>query len=403
MEKYIARQPIFDRKQRVIGYELLFRSGFINEFTSDDANIASASVLAQSLLPIDLDVLTRGRKAFINCTREVLIKEYPTLLPSGKVVIEILESVDPDAEVLAACSKLKQMGYEIALDDYVDSEKMTELASQADIIKVDFQKATAVERKIWARKFRSKGKTMLAEKVETRTEFDEAASLGYYYFQGYFFSKPQIITGRDIPGYRRRYLEILQAVNKLEPNTSEIEKLLKPEVSLCYKLLRYLNSAYFGFRSEIRSIRHALSLLGLYEFRKWVSLVVTAGLGNEKPDELFVLSAVRGRFCESMSPFVGLSDESSDLFLTGLFSLLEAILDSPMPVILADIPLSQEIQNALLGGDNLHGQVLKLCTAYEQGRWEACAGMCTDLGIPEAKLPDLYLSSVEWVKDLFQT
>lgn len=279
--RYVARQPILTGEEQVFGYELLFRDGTENCFRGLDLNAAARSTVDNSML-IGFDVLCAGRRAFINCTRDVLLKDYITLLPSGQTVVEVLETVEPDDLVIAACQRLKEAGYLIALDDFVANDPRENLTELADIIKVDMKLTTAAERAEMVKRYGPWRSRLLAEKVETREEFVEARDMGFLYFQGYFFQRPEILTTRGIPENRFNYIRMLQAVAKPELDEREIEKVIKSEASLCYRLLRYLNSAVFGLSNEIHSVRHALSMLGERETRRWIRLVATLGAGQGK-------------------------------------------------------------------------------------------------------------------------
>ena len=257
MKKFVARQPIFDAEQNVFAYELLFRTGMEDFFNFDDSDQAASSVIVDSFLLFGLETLTGGQKAFINCTREMLVKGYMALLPKEQVVVEILETVEPDEEIIGACLRLKRAGYLLALDDFVYEDKYEPLLELADIIKVDFQATEAAGRKSLVERMAPRGVKLLAEKVESKQEFEQAVEMGYDYFQGYFFSRPQILSGQDVPGYKLNYLRVLQAVNRPEVNLREIENVIKQDVSLTYKLLRYLNSAFLasGPRSSPSNMR----------------------------------------------------------------------------------------------------------------------------------------------------
>jgi c-di-GMP-related signal transduction protein len=256
--RYVARQPIFDRDENVFGYELLFRDGLENAFHGD-SNEASRATLDRTLL-MGLDVLCDGRRAFVNCTRDTLIKGLVTLLPSTSTVVEVLESVPADPDVVAACQRLKEAGYIIALDDYVANDPREGLAEMADIIKVEMQLTTEEQQVALIKQFGPWRCRMLAEKIETRAEFVRARDQGFVYFQGYFFRRPEMMNTRDMPANRMNYLRMLQEVSRPDLDLPELEKLIKAEASVCYRLLRYLNSAMFGFGSEIHSVRHATRL-----------------------------------------------------------------------------------------------------------------------------------------------
>ena len=401
MKKFVARQPIFDPHQKVYAYELLFRSGMDNFFDASDPDQASTSVIVDSLLLMGMEKLTGGDRAFINCTRNVLIKGYAALLPKDKVVVEILESVEPDDEVVGACLRLKRAGFMLALDDFIYEERLEPLLPLIDFVKIDFRETTERDRKALVEKLSPRGIKMVAEKVETRSELQQASEMGYTYFQGYFFSKPEIIVAKDIPGYKLNYLRVLQAVNQPEINLVELENIIKLEASLTYKLLRYLNSAFFGFRTEIRSIHHALALLGEEELKKWASLIAMAAMGADKPPELVVSVIVRAVFCESLAPRIGMMNRSNDLFLLGMMSLIDAVLDRPLPEILEKMPISHEVKEALLGVENRFRDVYETVIAYEAADWRSFAEKARKLNLDEETVPDLYLKSVEWAKNTF--
>src|SRR6267154_3398493 len=297
---YVARQPIFTADEKVFGYELLFRDGVEDYFRETDADAASRKTLDTSQ-QMGLQTLCEGRRAFVNCTREVLLKDYVTLLPSERTVVEVLESVPADDLVKAALQRLKQAGYMIALDDFVLDDARTPLVELADIIKVDLRLTTPEQRATLVHRFGPWRCRMLIEKVETREEFNATKTAGFIYFQGYFFRKPELLQAKEIPANRLNYLRLLQAVSKPDLEVREMEELIKHEASVCYRLLRYLNSAAFGIRNEVHSIRHALTLLGEREVRRWVRLVVTLTAAEGRSSELLNTAMTRARFCELIS------------------------------------------------------------------------------------------------------
>lgn len=401
MEIYVARQPIFNRNQEVFAYELLYRSGVNKFYSSLNGDQASFEVITNSFLLIGLETLTRGKKAFINFTKNLLENDVATLLPNEAIVIEILQDIEPDEKTLNACRKLKELGYYLALDDFSYNEKLLPLIDLVDIIKVDFLKTEKKEREAVIRKVGKHKKRFLAEKVETRDEFNQALEMGYSYFQGYFFSKPLILSGRDIPGFKIIYLKILQEINRQDLDYDRLEDYIKMDVSLSYKLLKFINSLSFGFRNEIRSIKQALVLLGQKELSKWLSLIALRGIGDNKPDELIITAICRARFCELIAPRIGLKDRSSDLFLMGMFSLIDAFLDRPLPDILAELPISDDIKLALLGGKSRFRDVYELILAYESGDWEQLAFKTALLEVAEIDVRECYLSALEMSNQIF--
>jgi c-di-GMP-related signal transduction protein len=394
--RYVARQPIFDREEKVFGYELLFRDGIENAFTARDADEASRATLDSSLL-VGLDVLCDGRRAFVNCTRDTLIKGLVTLLPSQSTVVEVLESVTPDPDVTAACRYLKEEGYLIALDDYMPNDAREPLADMADIIKVDLQ-LTTLEQRAALVKLHGRRCRMLAEKVETQQEFAEARDQGWVYFQGYFFRRPEMLTTRDMPANRLSFLRMLQAVSQPDLDVADLERIIKGEASVCYRLLRYLNSAAFGFKSEIHSVRHALSILGDREVRRWVRLVAAVSAGQDKPSDLLLSALVRARFGELLSSRV--EHGESDLFLLGLLSLIDAMLDIPMSAALEKIPLDRETKAVLLGQASVLRPVFQLMLAHESGEWESARDLSSTMNLDPEAVAGVYWQAQQWARQV---
>jgi EAL and modified HD-GYP domain-containing signal transduction protein len=316
--RFVARQPIFNREQQIFGYELLFRDGVDNFFKAEDPEAAARSTLDSSLL-VGLDVLCDGQRAFINCTRDLLLKDCMTLLPSGQAVVEVLETVEPDDLVIAACDRLKVAGYTIALDDFVADDPRLPLVPLADILKVDFARTTLSERAEILKEHSRSRMRVLAEKVETREEFLKAKEMGFVYFQGFYLRHPEILKAKEIPQNRLNYLRLLEMVSREELVLRDLEELIKREASVLYRLLRYLNSPAFGFATTIRSVRHALAILGEREVRRWIRLVALVSAGMQKSSDLVLCALGRARFCELLSPRIG--NTESDLFLVGLLSM----------------------------------------------------------------------------------
>ncbi|HZU42943.1 MAG TPA: EAL domain-containing protein [Terriglobales bacterium] len=396
--RFVARQPILDRLEHTFGYELLFRAGLEATFRSTDHDLASRTTIDTSLL-MGVDVLCDQGRAFVNCTRDVLIKDYLLLLPAQRTVAEILESIDPDEQVSNACQRLKRAGYLIALDDFVPSGTHESLVPFADIIKLDLRVLDAAQCRRAVVQYQTSGCRMLAEKVETHEEFRAARQMGFDLFQGFFFERPQILTSHEVPTLKLNYLRMLQAVHKTTLNYGELERFIKAEASLCYRLLRYLNSAAFAFTAEIRGVRHALAMLGERQIRRWFSLVAFVGAGQDKSRELVIAALVRGRFCESLaSHFPG----KSDLFLLGLFSLMDALLDLPMWEVLTKVPVAAEIKNALLRRDpqDKLARLLDLIAALESGKWDEFSRICSLLRLDESRVSEFYFTSLEHVEQI---
>jgi len=393
--KFLARQPILSRKREVFAYELLFRDGIQNSFGGLDLEFASTSAVDSSFL-IGLEKITAGHRMFINCPREFLLRGYASLLPPRSVVVEILESIKPDAEVANACLQLKQAGYPIALDDFVDTPEWAPLVMLADFIKVDFRVTPPEEQQAIASRYSKRGIRLIAEKVETPQEYTAGMQMGYSLFQGYFFCRPEMMQHRDLPASKLAYLELLRAATAPEFDVQLLASKIKQEASLTFRLLRYLNSAAFGLRSEIHSIQHALSLLGERELRKWIAVVSVGVLADGKPDELMTVPLVRGRFCELLAPLAGMAAHASDLFLMGLLSVMDAILDQPLEAILAELPVRREIKEALIAQTGSYRLMLDIAIAHEFADWGKVAAFVSKGGMKEEEVAALYLAAVDW-------
>ncbi len=403
METYIARQPIFDAQQRAYAYELLFRSGLVNAFDHADINQASSKVIADCCFLLGTENITRGKRAFINVTEDVLLQEYVHLLPRKLTVVELLETIKPTAEVIAACRKLKQVGYLLALDDFVYEEAYRPLIELADIIKVDFLATPKVEQEALVRHFARPNLRFLAEKVESYEVFKEALRMGYHYFQGYFFCRPLIVSKKDVPGFKLNHLRILREIHQPELNYDQIEEIIKRDVSLYYKFLRYINSAAFSWRREIESIKQALFLLGETQFKKWASLITLTSMSQDKPEELVIQAITRARFCELLAPLIGMPARATELFLMGMLSLIDAIMDQPLAEILAEIPLTEDVKGALLTGEGSLHDIYQYILAYERGQWDLATQQAERLKLKESEVPKLYVEAIEWVQESFQS
>lgn len=383
--------------QQVYGYELLFRDSIENSFNSSDPDAASRNVLDSSIL-MGLDVLCDGHRAFINCTRDLLLRGYITLLPPDQTAIEILGTVEPDELIISTCQRLKDAGYLIALDDFSENDPREPLVSLSDVIKVDLRTTSPEERSALVKRYGNPRRRMLAAKTETREEFLAARAAGFTYFQGYFFRKPEIVQAREIPANRINYLRLLQAISHPEADPRQIEEILKGEASLCYRLLRYLNSPIFGFRQEVRSVRHALAILGDREMRRWIRLVTTLAAGQNKPTDLVLTALTRARFCELISTKV--EHGSSDLFLVGMLSTMDAILEMPMGLVLDGIALEPDTRAVLLGERCRLTPIYELMLAQEAGQWEEAERLSRELRLPDALAADAYWAAMQWASEM---
>lgn len=391
-QRYVARQPILDRAQDVFGYEILFRNG-VEDYFNADPELAARSTLDSSLL-FGITTLCHNRRAFVNCTREVLFKDLITLLPPSQAVAEILETVEPEDRVIAACKRLKSSGYLIALDDFAPNDPRIPLCEFADIIKVDVRATRPEERAGMMRRFASPKCKMLAEKIETPHEFQQARDMGFTYFQGYFFCRPELVIGREVPTSRVHYVRLLEMVSRREIDMLELEKLLKQEASISYRLLRYLNSPVFGMALEVKSIRHAMAILGEREMRRWIRLVVAVGAAEQTCSELVLMGLTRARFCEMLS---GRVQSNGDLFLLGLLSMMDAILEVNMEVLLEQIPVERETKAVLLREKSTLQPLLQLMLAHESGA--KSSELAKQLKLSDEEVATHWWQALQWAQE----
>jgi c-di-GMP phosphodiesterase len=403
---FVARQPIFDRNRRVKGYELLFRRGPRNVAEFSDARGATEHVISASYLDIGIQELTAGMPAFINFSRDLLIDGTPKMLQPEQVVVEILEDVIPDREVIRSVRELKGRGYRIALDDFNGDPAFNDLVPLVDIIKIDLvlsSRRDVVERLRRLRSAHSTPPTLLAEKVETHRQLDEASRHGFELFQGYFFSTPEILRSTRIPEAKVAHLKLLQTFQAPTLSYRQMEEIIKSDVALTAKLLKYINAAAFPWAGRVTSVRHALTCLGEMNIRKWVALVALTGMTQDKPRELAVASACRGRFCELAGDAVDPSHTELDHFLLGALSNVDAMLDVPMELVLGRLPISQEVKAALCGERSTLRDLLDVATLYERGDWSRLASLCRRLNLSESVLPFLYRDALLWSDRVLQS
>lgn len=401
MEVFVARQPIFDCNQNVVSYELLFRHGKVNNYEAVDGDVATLDVITNSFVCIGIDNLTGGKKAFINFTDNLLKSNIFRVLPKEYLAVEILETVEPTEEVVSACRELKSLGYTMVLDDFVFSPKFQPFIEIADIIKVDFLSTPSYERERLISRISNKKVKFLAEKVETREEFEQAVELGYSYFQGYFFSKPVIMTGNDIPIQKFQYLKVLEELNKYNLSFENIEEIIKRDVSLSYKLLRYINSSSFGLKSKVHSIRQALALIGKDEVVRWLTMIIFRESAEDRNAEALTTCIVRARFGEIICAMSEeLKNKASDVFFMGMFSMIDVFINKPIDEILGELPVDSDIKDALIGKKNKFRDIYELILCYEKGLWERLSYYTNKLKLDERKLPEIYLDSLNWSKEL---
>jgi len=365
---FLGRQPIFDRHGEVEAYELLFRSGASSGSSAGmfDGEHATATVLVNALMHFGLQRVSGGKQLFVNGTYDFLTGDHPSLLPPDQVVLEVLEDVEPDTRVVESCRKWKEMGFRIALDDFLYAPHLQPLVEIADLIKVDISLLPAGGLKEEVGKLKGYRGRLLAEKVETPEQHQEALDAGFHLFQGYFYCKPETMDNQSISVSQARALEILQRAMMVEA-PQDMEEVLARDLALSYKLLKYINSVGFGLRVKVNSVSHALGMLGLRNIRTWLSIVVLSQASVDKPAELMKQALLRGRFLELLAESGQDAGRKSDYFVLGMFSLLDALLGLPMKRILQELCLPDLVEAGLADMNSSSAQLLALVELLERG------------------------------------
>jgi c-di-GMP-related signal transduction protein len=396
MDVFVARQPIFKRDKKILGYELLFRDGSSSFFTGEDGNIATSEVLSNSFFSIGIENITGKSPAFINFPRDLLLKKAPQLFSKENLAIEILEDMMPEEDVINACRELSQKGYTIALDDFFYKKGMKPLIALADIIKFDFRSSPTEKIREDIKRFSHYNIKFLAEKVETYEEFQTALDMGCEYFQGYFFSKPETIKGKDISSAQMNLLGIMAEANRSDFQFDKIEAIINRDVAISFKLLRYINSAFYRRATTVSSIKQAMLLLGENGIRSFLSLIAMTKLGKDKPDELIRSSIIRAKFCELLGEKRKLGIDSSELFTLGLFSSIDAILDDTMENLMGKLPLSNDLKDTLIYKEGKLNNYLGLTVSYEKGDWEGVSEFSSHIRVDEQVLPQNFVKAINW-------
>lgn len=402
MEVFVARQPIFNVKEEVIAYELLYRGSKENIFPDIDGDLATTEVIINSFLNIGMQDLSEGKKCFVNFTGSLLQSKVPTFFNPASIVVEILENVEINEDLIVSCRELKELGYTIALDDFYIQEKsplLERLLQYIDIIKIDFLQTNKLQQIAMVKKYRPYQIELLAEKVETREEFQFARQAGYSYFQGYFFSRPIVISSHDVPIYLKTYYDIFSEISKTEPDIDVIATAIEHDLSMSYKLLKLINSPAFRPINKITSIKQAIILLGLNELKKWIYVLSLKNIhdpSDKNMEEVIKLSLVRGKICEQISVYLG-KHQSAPYMLTGMFSLIDTLMHRNLQDVLKDLPLSDEIQDALLGKENELHQVLLWAVEIEKSNWEL-----EGIDLSKEDIHHFYMTAIDWSSKLME-
>ncbi|PIQ38228.1 MAG: hypothetical protein COW59_02885 [Lysobacterales bacterium CG17_big_fil_post_rev_8_21_14_2_50_64_11] len=396
----VARQAILDREQKLFGYELLFRATLTDRHANiSDGDAATARVLMQALVDIGIERLVGDSFALINMTRRLLLQHELLPISGKRIGLELLENEEVDELLLTALGELSRRGYLIVLDDFVLAEQTPEidaLLELADIIKIEIPNRSdseLAEQVTRLRRFRAR---LVAEKVETHDDFQRCLALGFDLFQGYFFFRPEIIGEGNISETGLSVMRLLAALEDANNGPKELEAIITSDAVLSYRLLRLVNSAYFGLSSSVSSLRHAIVYLGIGNIRNWVRVLALARLDN-RPPELLKAALVRARMCEQLITGGKPSSRGEQAFMVGLFSMLDALLNAPMDELLGNLDLPAEVSQAIRDGSGPFGQLLEQVHACERAQWE----ILESWDVSPVLLAYTYLSAVEWADQMF--
>lgn len=398
MEIFIARQPIFNQHKRLYAYELLYRGTKTSNLDNTSGNRATTSVLTSAFLTEGLATISGLRPCFINFPRDLLLRNLPASFPKNLLVVEVLEDVPPTAEILAVCRKLKEDGYQIALDDFVYHRSLEPLIAIADIIKIDLRLTPLDGLFPTLRRLADYDLKLLAEKVETYEEFDQATKLGFTLFQGYFFSRPEHIRIQEIASTKIVLVQLLAEASAKKTTVRRLQEIIERDVGLTYKLLRYVNSSYFYRLSKVESVGQAIAYLGEREMRRYLLLVLISEICSEKPEELVRLAIVRAKTAEALALAGSLAAKSDDIFLFCLLSLLDAMLDSSMARICERLSLGDHIKNGLLHGAGPYAPFLRAIIAHEIHDRQGCLTALESIGATLDSLQNSYVEALAFVE-----
>lgn len=400
MEIYVARQPIFNRQKKVIAYELFYRNHNDNSLNGVNKDSASATVIMNSFVTMGTERIAGNKQLYVKFTDTLLNYDIVTLLNKKNTIIEIMTEIC-NVDLIKICKDLKDRGYKIALDDYnlVKRNIFDEIIQYIDVIKVDFLTNSLIDREDIVKKMNDYGVKLLAERVETLDDFNEAYNMGFDYFQGYFFSKPEIIVDEDIPSFKLNSLHVINELNRVEPDYNVIADILKRDLSLSYKLLKLVNSVAYDLTERIQSLKHALVILGFNELRKFMYLVLLYDMCQDKPGELIKTSLIRAKFGELLCVDLNIYNKN-EIFLMEMFSLIDGVLNKPLEIALNELPLELKVKEALMGIENEYFTIHQLIISYESAEWEQVHNICKELSLKCDNLSDYYLQSVDWVDEI---
>ncbi len=399
----VGRQPILDRNEQLYAYELLFRATAADDTAGVlNASQATAHVILTTLSAFGISDMLGEHKGFINLDYELLMGDAVEILPKEQIVIELLETIEPTPEVIERCRDLKEQGFCLALDDHEYHPRFEELYGIVDLVKVDLLLTPLEQLPDMLQRFKPYPLKLLAEKVETREVFDACRDLGFDYFQGYYFAKPSIMQKKRMNENMATLLKLLRLLAD-DADLGEVELTFRGSPSLTYKLLLLVNSVAFGARERIQSVRHALSMAGIQQIRRWVQLVLFAADNEDSIENPLVdMAAVRAGFMEQLArvhPSLQYDREAPErAYMTGILSLMERIFDLSIEEIIVNLNLSEEFIEALLERKGTYGRLLVVVEHIEESEFTAAAEELTGMGIPLGEMIDLQVRAFNWRK-----
>ncbi len=391
---FIARQPIYDRNKGVLGYELLYRNSTVNEALIEDGDSASCETILNTFMHIGIDSIAGSALAFINLPREFLVNEALTPMFREQSILEVLEDVAADEEVIAGLKRLKSQGFKIALDDFVFTEAVKPLLELADFVKIDVLNLTEDQVHQQLAHLKPYAVKLIAEKVETPQLYRVCEALPFDYFQGFFFCRPELLHRKKLPANKLVILNLIKQLQDPDIEAEDLERILIQDIALSYKLLRYINSAAFALRREIDSIKDAIILLGIRNLKNWVTLIMMSNIAEIKPAELIVTAMIRGKMCELLAE-KKYPEVKNQMFVIGLFSVLDALMDQPMIELLDTVILSTSIKLALLDKAGPAGEIYQYVLDYEHSNWDEL----TNAEIDSESFIQAYTQAVHWADE----
>lgn len=398
MEVFVSRQPVFDAGKNVYGYELAYRAGFETYYEALEADKSAVDLMAF----VNFGELSGGRKGLIHFPRELLMMDFPLLFAADAMIAVIGGELGNDAEFIARCRELRGKGYQIAVNSFNVDLLAQPIMDVASIVKLGSDKLPEASQKQIIEACKARKIAVMACSLNDEDQFKKAQALGATYFQGDFFSKPDIKKEKKLAANKLVCLQLIQEVNREELSYDKISGLIERDVGMTYNLLKMINSAWSGVRYEIKSVRHALVLLGPSEIRRWASMVAMHKAASDKPNELMQLSLTRAKFAEQLALLAGMKKQAPELFLMGMFSVLDALMDRPMDELLAEVALGENIKMALLGGTGDYKLVYEILLAYEHGHWQLFADLAAALNVDENAIPEMHRSALGWAQQALQ-